>query len=714
MRSYFVLLLLLPLGAFTAAAQTAKPSPTAPIEGEVVKISTNLIQMDFSVTDSKGRPITDLKPEEVEVYENGKKQRITSFNFFSDKREITKPVESKKKSQIDVPIPGSEIRPEQVRRTFALVVDDLSLSFDSANSTRIALKKFVDEQMQNGDLVAIIRTGAGMGSLQQFTSDKRLLYAAIEKVRWNPLGTGGLSAFAPIEPTPREQAASMGLIARNAADAQAEKNRLTALNDLRNSIFASGTLGAIRYLVNGMSQLPGRKSIILFSNGFRIFTRDEDGYEDGTYMLALVRELIDQANRASVVINTIDVRGLVYTGYSAADTVTDMSVGANTTSMNDRSDELFETQHSLSIISKETGGLTIQNSNDLSEGVSRVLEDQSYYLAAYEPDDETFDAAKAKFNKISVHVLRPGASVRSRSGFFNNTDQRNSQAGAPATPYRQIMDALGSPFAHSGIELRLNPLFGYDERNGSFVRSYLHINAQNLKFSEESNGKRKATISIVAASFGDTGKPTHQVSNSYTISVDEKEYRKILNDGIVYNFTFPVKQPGGFQYRVAIRDDLAGVVGSASQFVQIPKIKKGSLVLSSMVVQSLTPDEWKKQSAGAKIESDPMNATSARRFRQGSILQYAFELYGLEPDVARSGMLARKVRVFRDGKLILDGSEIPLVLRSSGGKYLSSGAISLGAEMEPGDYILQLVVIDNSKKENKRYATQVVQFEVVN
>src|SRR5436190_1234079 len=623
MRSYFVLLLLLPLGAFTAAAQTAKPSPTAPIEGEVVKISTNLIQMDFSVTDSKGRPITDLKPEEVEVYENGKKQRITSFNFFSDKREITKPVESKKKSQIDVPIPGSEIRPEQVRRTFALVVDDLSLSFDSANSTRIALKKFVDEQMQNGDLVAIIRTGAGMGSLQQFTSDKRLLYAAIEKVRWNPLGTGGLSAFAPIEPTPRDQA-------------------------------------------------------------------------------------------ASVVINTIDVRGLVYTGYSAADTVTDMSVGANTTSMNDRSDELFETQHSLSIISKETGGLTIQNSNDLSEGVSRVLDDQSYYLAAYEPDDETFDAAKAKFNKISVHVLRPGATVRSRSGFFNNTDQRNSQAGAPATPYRQIMDALGSPFAHSGIELRINPLFGYDERNGSFVRSYLHINAQNLKFSEESNGKRKATISIVAASFGDTGKPTHQVSNSYTISVDEKEYRKILNDGIVYNFTFPVKQPGGFQYRVAIRDDLAGVVGSASQFVQIPKIKKGSLVLSSMVVQSLTPDEWKKQSAGAKIESDPMNATSARRFRQGSILQYAFELYGLEPDVARSGMLARKVRVFRDGKLILDGSEIPLVLRSSGGKYLSSGAISLGAEMEPGDYILQLVVIDNSKKENKRYATQVVQFEVVN
>src|SRR6187399_961946 len=140
MRSYTALLSLLVLCAFTAAAQTAKPSPTPAGEGEVVKISTNLIQMDFSVTDSKGRAITDLKPEEVEVYENGKKQRITSFNFFSDKRQVMGPAEAKKKARIDVPIPVSEIRPEQVRRTFALVVDDLSLSFDSANFTRIALK----------------------------------------------------------------------------------------------------------------------------------------------------------------------------------------------------------------------------------------------------------------------------------------------------------------------------------------------------------------------------------------------------------------------------------------------------------------------------------------------------------------------------------------------------------------------------------------------
>ena len=67
---------------------------------------------------------------------------------------------------------------------------------------RRALKKFVDEQMQEGDLVAIIRTGGGIGALQQFTTDKRQLYAAIDKVRWNPTGTGQIGTFGPMEAKP--------------------------------------------------------------------------------------------------------------------------------------------------------------------------------------------------------------------------------------------------------------------------------------------------------------------------------------------------------------------------------------------------------------------------------------------------------------------------------------------------------------------------------
>ena len=85
--------------------------------------------------------------------------------------------------------------------------------------------------------------------------------------------------------------------------------------------------------------------------------------------------------------------------------------------------ELFDTQDGLSYLSRETGGFAVLNNNDLSGGVRRVLDDQSYYLVGYEPDSDTFDPAKRKFNTLSVKILRKGAIVRYRSGFFNVADK---------------------------------------------------------------------------------------------------------------------------------------------------------------------------------------------------------------------------------------------------------------------------------------------------
>src|SRR5205807_4155279 len=145
------------------------------------------------------------------------------------------------------PVPPNRLRPEDIRRTIALVVDDLGLSFESTYYVRHALKRFVDEQMQPGDLVAIIRTGAGMGALQQFTADKRQLYAAIERVKWNALGRGGVSAFAAIQaPTAGAGGAEI--------DAMTEEQ-----NQTRDETFSVGTLGAISYVVRGLKELPGRK-----------------------------------------------------------------------------------------------------------------------------------------------------------------------------------------------------------------------------------------------------------------------------------------------------------------------------------------------------------------------------------------------------------------------------------------------------------------------
>ncbi|HAF14169.1 MAG TPA: hypothetical protein DCK99_10830, partial [Blastocatellia bacterium] len=126
--------------------------------------------------------------------------------------------------------------------------------------------------------MAIIRTSAGTGALQQFTADKRLLYAAIERVRWYPLGRGKVSTFDPIDLTPLDR-----LKAR--AGIPASGSTGDKLEQFRQDVFSVGTLGALRFVVQGMRKLPGRKSVVMVSDGISIFNRvrsETSGGENGS------------------------------------------------------------------------------------------------------------------------------------------------------------------------------------------------------------------------------------------------------------------------------------------------------------------------------------------------------------------------------------------------------------------------------------------------
>src|SRR5215470_15959147 len=383
-----------PVPSPPAPPQQSKPDSQKPTpeDLDVVKITTNLVQIDAVVTDKKGQRITDLRSDEIEMLEDGRSQKVTNFSYITlepRRREVTpKPIDKNAP-----PAPPVKLRPEQVRRTIALVVDDLGLSFESAYYVRSSLKKFVDQQVQPDDLVAIVRTAGGVGALQQFTSDKRQLYAAVEKVKWNPLGRGGIGAFAPLGSDP----------SRNNDDNDA--NSEPDLNQFREDVFATGTLGALSYVVRGLRDLPGRKSIVLFSEGFRIFNRNDP--LANTRILYALRNLTDLANRAAVVIYAIDPRGLQTLGLTAADSTANLTAQQIEQQLSDRRAAFMDSQDGLSYLSDRTGGLTFKNNNDIFGGLKKVIEDQEgYYLIGYRPDDSTFDQIKgrAQFHHISLKV----------------------------------------------------------------------------------------------------------------------------------------------------------------------------------------------------------------------------------------------------------------------------------------------------------------------
>ncbi len=718
MKKFVLTLLFVFSTVLSVFAQNPEPTAT-PIsaEDDIVKISTNLIQVDATVTDSKGNIVSDLVAEDFEIYENGKKQDITNFSFISAGSR-TNQIAEKKTDKTGVPVPPKAVRLEQVRRTIALVVDDLTLSFESTHFVRRALKKFVDEQMQDGDLVAIIRTGGGIGALQQFTTDKRMLYAAIEKIQWKPFGSGGISAFAPIEATPLERAKANGAEVSDEA-IESEKNFLAGESNFREDIFATGTLGAINYIVRGMRELPGRKSVILLSDGFQLFSQDTSGFVGGNRVLDSLRRLIDLANRSSVVIYTLDARGLQTLGASAADDFSAISQEGIEQRLTERRDKLFNTQEGLTYLARQTGGFAVLNNNDLNRGITNVLKDQSYYLIGYQPDVEVFDPKNRAFNRLEVKVKRPGVTVRFRSGFFGIADE-NIDRPKNLTPYQQITAALTSPFAINDINLSLNTVFRGDAKNRLFINSFLYISIKDLKFVDEANGDKKAVFDLMAMSFGDNGNPADSFSKTYTISFKAETYRQLLNEGFIYNFTFPIKKAGAYQMRVAIRDHATEQVGSANQFIEVPRIDRKRLTLSGIIVENMSRELWgvdeNAVSPDPKLKNpDPLTDTAVRVFKRGTVLRYGFEIYNAKFTSSQKPRLQLQTRIFRNGEIVHTGNANPVDLTGQSDMQIikAVGALSLGTEMQTGDYVLQIIITDSAAKKNNQIASQFVQFEII-
>lgn len=705
MKRILLYLMLVLCAAIAVGAQTPRPSasPTRPADEDVVKITTSLIQIDVTITDSKGRVINDIKPDEIEIYENGKRQKISNFSFVSNAVERTEQVEHRDPSA-PAP-PPTRLREENVRRTVALVVDDLTLSFESVYFVRRALKRFVDEQMLPGDLVAVIRAGAGVGALQQFTNDKQALYAAIERVKWNPSGTGGVSAFAPLQPL-----VDLGLPVEVQPGDRTEEGMLREFNDNRTNYFVTGTLGAVNYVVRGMAELPGRKAVMLFSDGFSLYNIDAAGNIDVSRIMGSLRALIDQANRASVVIYTLDPRGLQVTGLTAADNTWGRSIEQVQQEIDARGRQFKDTQDGLVFLARETGGFAVINNNDLPAGIRRVIDDQSYYLVAYAPDDEAFDPARRRFNRLDIKVLRKDARVRYRSGFFGVGD--DERTNAPAQTKGNLVHAIMSPFAVIEIPVRLNAFFGVEADQRTFVRSLLHVSAKDITFKDASDGGKTAEFDVLVVGFGDDGVALDSLSKRYTLTLNKARYDEFQKRGFVYDLAFPVKKPGAYQLRIAIKDTASNKIGSATQFVQVPDLSKKRLTLSGVAVENISVDVWNHRIAGGGAkegDSNPLLDTALRQFKRASILNYGLNIHNARTPVN----LTSQVRLFRDGKQVFVGESKPVPSKLTNGAAAFLGSLSLPTEMEPGEYALQVIITDNNIKGRNRTAAQFIQFEVI-
>ncbi|MFL6336394.1 MAG: VWA domain-containing protein [Pyrinomonadaceae bacterium] len=720
-----------------APAQTPAPAPQQPAppqqqptptpgeeSDDVVRITSNLVQFDAVVTDKQGRHVADLRPEEFEVYVDGRRQELTNFTFVAGEREAgraAQPVARNDKAAAPAPLPPVPLRASQVRRTIALVADDLGTSFEDIAGVRRALKKFVDEQMQPGDLVAIMRTSAGVGALQQFTTDRQLLYRAIERVRWNPQGRAGVGTFAPIEPDPLDTSGPLSGRRAGGDDGNDKEKPGDAIDEFREGVFTVGTLGALDFIVRGMKELPGRKSVVVFSGGFQLY-KDFEKPEDrrnSDRIIEYLRRLTDQANRASVVIYTMDARGLVGTNLTAADNYQPPPGGGpDFSAVLNRGQELRKNQEGLAYLAEQTGGIFIRNTNDLVGGMERILDDQKgYYLIGFRPSEAVFQPSqgKTRFNKFEVKLKRAGLSVRTRAGFYGFAE--GTRKPLPRTRNEQLMAALTSPLTSGELTLRLTSLYSSPGERSAVVDSLMHIDASQFRLTDEADGWKKAVIDVAAVTFGENGQVVDEINRTETVRARGEGLRMMLSEGLVYLMKVPIKKPGAYQLRVAVRDSLTDKVGSASQFIEVPDLSKGRLALSGVVLTSADDDPAPNAAPPpAAGERDPLRDATVRRFRRGAKVDFVYHIYNAKVDRATGRpRLLTQTRLFREGQPVFNGPALPFDpgQQAEMTRLKAGSRLQLGLNLAPGEYVLQLVVTDQLAKGSSATATQWLDFEIV-
>ena len=668
------------LVASSTFAQQSEPD----VPDVTLRFNVNLVQVDAVVTDHVGRRVPDLRANEFEVLQNGLPQKITHFSYVPA-------VAVHARRPIDKQFPGlkvAQLERAAVRRIVVMLIHDETLQFADFATVRKAIMLYVDQELQPGDLLSVRRSNGGSSVWEQFSADRNLLEGAVRRLVWRP----------------GQQAAAM-------------QWRL---------------FGSLHRTIKDLSQLPGRKSIVVIGPGI---PTSINLYSDPnrSWILDEIRRIGDEASRSSVALQTIDARGLAIPPPSNESleglTKVPDSCPACTAIVNGAL-AYTQSQHPYAFLAEMTGGLFQHDNNDLFAQISKAADDsEGYYLIGWYPGPDAFQKSKgpAKYHRLQVKVLRDDLVVRSREGYFAVPDipkRPNYLSSA-----QQMHDALFSSFSSDDIDVRLTASVGYDDRQGMYVESLLHVPGKGVRFdpAPSSPGCKVANLELLVTpeplDWRSETKGTIDGVHS-RMELCGRTLERVMANGFVVVDRRPIAQPGPYQLREAIRNILPGeapsvgpkglilrdstsppstTIGSANQFLEIPDLTKQEFALTGITLQGgidAVPQPRGGFAYRPARDSDP----AIRTFRAGETLAYAARLLAGK---SAPKQVEVRVRLFCEGQAVFNNEPVTI----APGKSIA-GVYKLADSAPPGPCVLGIVAGDDLKK--GRSAEQWIDFEVRN
>jgi len=359
----------------------------------------------------------------------------------------------------------------------------------------------------------------------------------------------------------------------------------------------------------------------------------------------------------------------------------------------------------------------MHDSNDLDAGILRALQDLSgYYLLGYKPEESSFDldSGKRRFHRIQVKVKTAGLQVRSRSGYMGISEQEAWPTYR--TTAEQLSAALNSPFYTGSLNLRLTCLFAEDEKTGAAIRMLLQVDAHDLTFSEEPDGTRKVVVDVAAFAIGEQGAVAGSSDRNFVIRLSPREYQQASSGGLVYKLNVPLEKPGAYQMRVAVRDAGSGRIGSASQFIEVPDVRQRHIALSGIVMNGAhANDSYDEDAANKGYEIAQPGTAAIRIFHAGEKVSFAYVIFDARPD-SKTGhaQVQTQFSLYRNGRPVYTSPATPLKTEQQAdfSRLVASGTLTLGTELEPGEYVFQAVARDPLAPQRYQTASQWTDLEV--
>lgn len=690
------------------AAQTAKPAaqsaaPMVTIPGGMFKFSasTTIVLVNLQVKDSKGNPVTNLKPSDVTITENGKPQQIASFEFENidagpgltvaangagnvgpSGEELSK-VAVKPNAPAAAPTASLASASSQTaeqnqaafnnRRLMVIYFDLTTMAPEDLGSAIDSATNYVKKQMQPADLVAIASLGTDLNLNQDFTSDKDKLIKVLDSLNPN-IAAGYVDG------------------GDGTTDGTADDANSFAVDDSEfNLMNADRSLEGLMSLADMLAPIPQKKTVLVFTSGFT---------QNGVDNEITERSAINAAVKANVSFYTADPRGLqaLPPGGSAN---TASIRGASATQGGSTLSALgsqFSQQETMSTLATETGGKSFLDTSNFAPVYTSIQQDtRSYYLITYHSTDHAKDG---KYRKISVKVDRPDVKLNYRPGYTADADINHLSAEGREA---QMQDELTSDTPEEALNIYATDGYFELDPHRYFVPVALAIPGGEIPL-KGIHANSTPTVDIYGTATDQAGRQIGHVDS--TIKLDEKviggSTQQIQTKNLQWTTGFVLAPGQWYELRFAARENQTGQLGAYRTRIYVPDI-------DAQAAKSPVALRVSSVIAGNQLETarpnpdDPMTESGTevvpsvtKVFAVNQNLYLYFEVY--DPKVTNGATNLKTDVAFYQGKTKAFESQLLTTEQVTDPKR-NAAVIQIQiplSQLKPGYYTCQVNAIDDA------------------